>query len=174
MFSISSEENNNSASVAIPFTLFPSASILYKTLKFQSLEAHAGISESCHVPVSGCTRPRSRLFSAFKTLTLLSGTLIPHPRLVLFNSHGHSKSNVDTGAIDALAHNVRGDTRRANKASGRLPSGNFRGGKDKYCNKKKKKFAKKVKRAFPQAVFLVSNYLFDWHRFTQVHGWKRL
>lgn len=102
--------------------------------------------------MSGCTRPRSRLFSTFKTLTLLSGTLIPHPRLVLFNSHGHSKSNVDTGAIAALAHNVKADTRRANKASRLLLSRNYRGEKTNIV--KKKRFAKKVKRVFPQAVFL--------------------
>lgn len=112
--------------------------------------------------MSGCTRPRSGLFSTFKTLTLLSGTLIPHPRLVLFNSHGHSKSNVDTGATAALAHNVKADTRRANKASRLLLSRNYRGEKTNIV--KKKRFAKKVKRVFPQAVFCLTGT--GSHRYT--------
>lgn len=50
-------------------------------------------------------------FWYFKTLTLLSGTLIPHPRLVLLNSgaYQHSWCNVDKSSIAAYAHYNRTD-----------------------------------------------------------------
>lgn len=157
LFSISSAQTPNFNPTQPLF-----ASIYRIVLHVQSLESQCW---NIPGPSEWVRTVQVEAFQYFKTLTLLSGTLIPRPRLVLLNSHGHSKCNVDTGAIDPNTHN--GKAKYEVSKQGQQTIAEITGGgklilsKNKVCKESLNKFFYRQ--------FSVSRSDCDRRRFTQVH-----